>query len=60
MYTFKMVRIPVKGFVVTEIEGHDEVIDRHANDGWRLVQILPVKMCDKWCTNGVWSNFWTK
>ena len=53
MYTFKMVRIPVKGFVVTEIEGHDEVIDRHANDGWRLVQILPVKMCDKWCTNGV-------
>ncbi len=53
MYTYKMVRIPAKGFVITEVEDHDEVIDRHANEGWRLVQILPVK----YATSGVPMEF---
>ena len=43
MYQYKSVKLAIKGFVVSELKNHNEIIDEHAKEGWRLVQILPVK-----------------
>jgi len=49
MYQYKSVKLPLKGFVVLELGNHNEIIDRYAKEGWRLVQIFPVK----YASNGV-------
>ena len=49
MYQYKSVKLAIKGFVVSELENHNEIIDKYAKEGWRLVQILPVK----YASNGV-------
>lgn len=50
MYQYKSVKLAVKGgFVISELEDHNEIIDKHASEGWQLVQILPVK----YTSNGV-------
>ncbi len=49
MYQYKSVKLAIKGFVVSELKNHNEIIDKYAKEGWRLVQILPVK----YASNGV-------
>ena len=41
MYQYKSVKLAPKGFIVSELENHNEIIDKYAKEGWRLVQILP-------------------
>lgn len=43
MYQYESEKLTMKGFVVSELKDHNEIIDRYAKEGWRLVQILPVK-----------------
>ncbi len=43
MYEYKIVELGLKGIVYSELEEHEEIIDKYAKEGWRLVQILPVK-----------------
>lgn len=48
MYEYKCVklglkRLGIKAMVLLEVEDHSEIIDKHAKEGWRLVQIFPVK-----------------
>ena len=48
MYKYKIVKLGLKqsglkGFVEFEIEDHNEIIDKHAEEGWKVVQILPIK-----------------
>ncbi|NLY46071.1 MAG: DUF4177 domain-containing protein [Tissierella sp.] len=49
MYQYKGVKLPLKGLVVSELKNHNEIIDKYAEGGWRLVQIFPVK----YASNGV-------
>ena len=41
MYQYKYVNATLGGFF-TEAN-HHEIIDQHAKEGWRLVQVLPVE-----------------
>ena len=43
MYQYKSVKLAPKGLIVLELENHNEIIDKYAKEGWRLVQIFPVK-----------------
>jgi hypothetical protein len=43
MYQYESVKLTMKGFVVSELTDHNEIIDKYAKEGWRLVQIIPVK-----------------
>lgn len=49
MYQYKSEKLALKGFVVSELENHNEIIDKYAKEGWRFVQIFPVK----YASNGV-------
>lgn len=41
MYEYKYVKIEAQGFLIRKPkEDYHEVIDEHAKQGWRLVQIL--------------------
>jgi len=42
MYTYEYERVQVRGFISLSLEGHEEVIDRRAGDGWRYAGFLPV------------------
>ena len=33
----------LKGIVISELENYNEIVNKYAKEGWRLVQILPVK-----------------
>lgn len=46
MYTYEYERVYVEGFFRLETKGHEEVIARRAEDGWRYVGFIPV----------VWTN----
>lgn len=39
MYQYKFVKATLGGFF--EEENHRDIINQHAQDGWRLVQVLP-------------------
>lgn len=49
MYEYKSVKLGlkkqsgIKGIIFSELEDYNETIHEHAKEGWRLVQILPVK-----------------
>ncbi len=49
MHEYKSVKLGfkkqlgLKGIVISELENYNEIIDKHSKEGWRLVQILPVK-----------------
>jgi len=40
MYEYKFVKIELSAFGRTPKEDHQEVIKKHAKEGWRLVQIF--------------------
>ncbi|NLY53395.1 MAG: DUF4177 domain-containing protein [Firmicutes bacterium] len=40
MYEYKYVEATMGGFF--KAANHHEIIDQHAKEGWRLVQVLPV------------------
>lgn len=41
MYEYKFVRLAVKGWIeLKPVQDHHEVIEDHARNGWRLVQVL--------------------
>jgi len=41
MYEYKFVKLQVKGFFIRGPEqDYHKIIERHAKEGWRLVQIL--------------------
>lgn len=40
MYEYKYVETTLGGFFTSA--NHHEVIDKHAKEGWRLVQVLPL------------------
>lgn len=43
MYEYKSVNLDRKGFFGSELGDHNEIIDKYAKEGWRLVQILPTR-----------------
>ncbi|MDY0236365.1 MAG: DUF4177 domain-containing protein [Gudongella sp.] len=48
MYEYKIVelgfkRLGLKAMAFSELEEHQEIINKYAKEGWRLIQILPVK-----------------
>lgn len=43
MYQYKSVKLAIKGFIVSELKDHNKIIDKYAKEGWRLVQIFPIK-----------------
>lgn len=49
MYEYKSVKLGFKkqsgfkGMVIQELEDYHEIIDKYVKEGWRFVQILPVK-----------------
>lgn len=41
MYEYKFIKIEVKGFLTVEpVEDYHSIVEKHAQEGWRLVQIL--------------------
>lgn len=40
MYEYKYVKIKVTGFIRRPESDYHAIIDQHAREGWRLVQIL--------------------
>ena len=48
MYEYKVVelgfkKLGLKVIASSELEDYKEIINEHAEEGWRLIQILPVK-----------------
>lgn len=43
MYEYKYVKLEIKGIVFSKLDAHGEIISKHAKEGWRFIQILPVK-----------------
>lgn len=43
MYEYKSVELDRKGLFGTELGDYNEIINKHAKEGWRLVQILPIR-----------------
>jgi len=41
MYKYKYVEVELNGLFQTA--NHHEVIDQHAKEGWRFVQLLPIR-----------------
>ena len=43
-YQYKYVRLEFhKGFTKNTLAGHREIIDKHAENGWRFVAMIPTK-----------------
>ena len=43
MYKYKIVEVEARGILLSGPEEYKGILDRHANEGWRFVQILPSK-----------------
>ncbi len=53
MYKYKYITLDSKGFLGSKLGDYSEIIDKHAKEGWRLVQILPIS----YSSHGVPTEF---